>query len=62
VAEDPAGGVAEPAAGSLGLVVVVVVDDGSAAGLSPQATRPIAIATKIAAFFMEISSSMYFIK
>jgi len=59
----PDDGVAAPAAaGSLGLVVVVVVDDdGSAAGFSPpQAIRPIAIAAKIAAFFMEISSSMYF--
>lgn len=59
---DVAGAVAElAAAGSLGLVVVVVVDDGSDAGFSPpQATMPNAIAAKIAAFFMEISSSMYF--
>ena len=58
-----AGAVVEPAADvSLGAVVVVVVD-GSDAGLSPpQATRPIAITAKIAAFFMEFSSSMSFIK
>ncbi|WP_394842647.1 hypothetical protein LZC95_36950 [Pendulispora brunnea] len=61
-AEPDDAGAAEPAAaGSLGLVVVVVVDDGSDAGFSPpQATMPNAIAAKIAAFFMEISSSMYF--